>query len=85
MPWKYTNRGLCQWSSVGNALTLLGVLMLVFGNWQYVTNARLAAMNAAQVPVSRHLEMATPAAFGLAVLVAGITLMAAGRRRQRAE
>lgn len=83
MSWNYTNKGLSQLSSLGRALVLLGVLMLAFGQWQYIANARLAAMGMAYVPTSRHVEMMMPAALGLAVLAAGVSVVLAARRRER--
>lgn len=83
MSWNYTNKGLSQLGSLGRALLLLGVIMLAFGNWQYVANARLAAAGMAYVPTSRHLAMLMPAALGLAVLTTGITVLLTARRRER--
>ena len=82
MGWNYTNKGLNQSGAVGTALAALGVLMVIFGIWHFSWNRELVEMHTNRVSPARYREMALPATFGLAVLVSGVMVMIASRRRR---
>ena len=83
MEWDYSHTGRSQMKSVGAAMAALGVIMLVFGAWHWNWNRELAEFNSLHVSAARYREMALPAAFGLAVLAAGTSLLVIAVRRQR--
>lgn len=82
MGWQYTNKGLNQSGTVGAVLAALGVLMVIFGIWHFIWNRELVEMHTNRVSPARYREMALPATFGLAVLISGVMVLIASRRRR---
>jgi uncharacterized membrane protein YidH (DUF202 family) len=67
--------------TIGIVLVALGVLALVYGGVSYNKNRTVLQMGSMSVTATEHKSIPIPAVAGVIVLVGGVALLVAGKRR----
>jgi uncharacterized membrane protein YidH (DUF202 family) len=67
--------------TIGVVLVALGVLALVYGGIDYNKNRTVLKMGSVSVTATEHKSIPVPAIAGVVVLIAGVAMLAVGRRR----
>jgi hypothetical protein len=70
--------------TIGIILVTLGVFALVYGGIDYNKNRTVLKMGSVSVTATEHKSIPVPAVAGVIVLVGGVALLVAGKRRVQA-
>ncbi len=67
--------------TLGWLLVILGVLAVIYGGIGYNRNRTVIEMGSMSVTATEHRNVAVPASIGVAVVLGGVALLVAGKRR----
>ncbi len=67
--------------AIGIVLVILGILALVYGGISYNKHQTVVKVGSVSVEATEHKSIAIPAGVGVVVLIGGIALLLAGKRR----
>jgi uncharacterized membrane protein YidH (DUF202 family) len=67
--------------TIGIVLVALGVLALVYGGINYNKNRTVLQVGSVSVTATEHKSIPIPAIAGVVVLIGGVALLVAGKRR----
>jgi uncharacterized membrane protein YidH (DUF202 family) len=67
--------------TIGTVLVILGIVALVYGGISYNRNRTVVQVGSMSVTATEQKSLAVPAVAGAIVLVGGVALLVAGKRR----
>jgi len=67
--------------TIGIVLVVLGILVLVYGGFNYNKDRTVLHMGSMNVTATEHRSIAIPAVAGVVVLIGGIAFLVVGTRR----